>query len=271
MPFLDVQFDHHLVLANGANPTGHTLAARLVLEELGDARAHVGQVGGGIEHHDYAQSPGWFPQPECLRASEAGRATVASRRNQQHRREAPPAGRPPHRQPRRAAHRVWFRRASRRCRDDRQRPRDRTVGYLVNLRCRCDRYASAPSSTIGNTFSKRLGVIDRRRLIEQSVGCRVRRFVARFASEAFDAVEQRRLFAADVGTGTTPNLDVECCARAGDIVAKQPGGSSLVDGVLDACGGQRVLAPDIDPAVLSPSCRLQQSSWLRSAQTGRSP
>jgi hypothetical protein len=67
-----------------------------------------------------------------------------------------------------------------------------------------------------------LDVVDDGRLVEIAVGHRERRPVARGAALAFERFDQRRLLAADVGTGADVDLDVEIGPRnAEDVVAQQ--------------------------------------------------
>ena len=56
---------------------------------------------------------------------------------------------------------------------------------------------------------ERLDVVDDGRLAEQARLHGERRLVPRLAAEALDRVEERRLFAADVGAGAAAQLDVE--------------------------------------------------------------
>ena len=103
---------------------------------------------------------------------------------------------------------------------------------------------------MSRTFSRVSGIVDGGGLAEQAVGCWERRLVAGLAPEALQRVEQRGLLAADVGTGAPPDGQVEVAAGAGRVLAEQPRGPGRVDGPLQAGGGQRVLAPDVDPTVL---------------------
>ena len=61
-------------------------------------------------------------------------------------------------------------------------------------------------------------------------------------------VEQRRLLAADVGAGAAPQFDVEVDAEAHDVAPEQTPATRLVDGMLQAAGGERVLAADVQVA-----------------------
>jgi len=60
-----------------------------------------------------------------------------------------------------------------------------------------------------------LDVVDRGWLSEEAVGGRKRWLLPWLAPLALDAGEQRRLFAAHVGTGTDSEFDVEAIAETG--------------------------------------------------------
>ena len=79
-----------------------------------------------------------------------------------------------------------------------------------------------------------------------------RRLVPRLAPEPLERIEQRRLLATDVGTGPAAQRDVEATSRAGDVVAQEPCGPGLGDGMAQTVGGHRVLTPDVQPALLGP-------------------
>jgi hypothetical protein len=52
---------------------------------------------------------------------------------------------------------------------------------------------------------------------------------ARLAAEALEGREQRGLLAADVRAGAAPQLDVEACAPAHDVVAEQAARARRLD------------------------------------------
>ncbi len=63
------------------------------------------------------------------------------------------------------------------------------------------------------TEAKRDHVVDDRRLAEQSRDRRQRRLEAHHAALALEALEHRGLFAADVGAGAEPDLEIERASR----------------------------------------------------------
>jgi len=71
------------------------------------------------------------------------------------------------------------------------------------------------------------------------MGRREWRLVARLAAETLDAVEQRGLFAADVGAGAATNLNIERLTAAGNIAAEQTGITSDRNRVLEPAGRER--------------------------------
>jgi hypothetical protein len=94
-------------------------------------------------------------------------------------------------------------------------------------------------------------VVDRRgRAVEADVGGK-RRFQARLTLLAFEAFQQRRLFAADVGTGAMVHDDIE--GKAVDVIlADEIGLVGLVHRRLQALALAHKLAADVDEAGMRP-------------------
>ena len=69
---------------------------------------------------------------------------------------------------------------------------------------------------------KTLRVVDRRRLAVQTEVGRERRLEARLALLAFQRLEQRRFFAADIGACADESVKIEIDARALNVLAEQP-------------------------------------------------
>ena len=84
----------------------------------------------------------------------------------------------------------------------------------------------------GRRDRDRLDVVDRGRAAVEADRRRERRLQARLALLAFEALEQRRLLAADIGAGAAMQVDVEIVARAAGVLADQAGLVGLVDRVL---------------------------------------
>ena len=72
-------------------------------------------------------------------------------------------------------------------------------------------------------------VVDRRRAAVQAGIRRKRRLDARLALLAFEAFEKRGFLAADIGSGTAMDVNIEIVARAARVLADQPGRVGLVD------------------------------------------
>ena len=111
--------------------------------------------------------------------------------------------------------------------------------------------AGPPSSTIGSTLTSVSTLLT-------TVGCpnrpaldRERRLVARLAAVALDRAEDRGLLAADVGAGALAQLDVEREAVAEHVVAEQAPLARLLDRVLEPVLRERVLAAQVEVAVLA--------------------
>jgi hypothetical protein len=97
-----------------------------------------------------------------------------------------------------------------------------------------------------------LGVVDRRRLAVQAEAGRERRLEARLALLALQALQQRRLFAADVGAEAVVRVQLEAEAAAQDAVTQEAGGARLVERLLEALVGLEDLAVDVVVAGATP-------------------
>ena len=73
---------------------------------------------------------------------------------------------------------------------------------------------------MNGTVGERDDVVDDGRLAEQALVRRQRRLGAHLAALAFEAFEQRRLLAADIGAGAHAHFEVEGVVRAGDVRAE---------------------------------------------------
>ena len=112
-----------------------------------------------------------------------------------------------------------------------------------------DRRVGAPAVAHDRQqVDQRLHVVDRGRLAEQARLGRIGRLAARLAAKSLQRVEQRGLFAADVGAGTAPHFDVEVNPEAHDVAPEQAPAARLRDGMQQAAGGQRVLAANVQVA-----------------------
>ena len=79
-----------------------------------------------------------------------------------------------------------------------------------------------------------------------------RRFAARLAAFAFDRIEERGLFAADIRAGAAPDFDVETEPASHHVIAEQPRRARRIDRVLEALRRQRIFSADVDEAELGP-------------------
>ena len=96
-----------------------------------------------------------------------------------------------------------------------------------------------------------LDIVDRRRrTVEPDVG-RERRLQARHALLAFEALDERRLLAADVGAGAVVDDNVEVPAVV-VVLADELGGVGFIDGGLQALALADELAAHIDEAGVRP-------------------
>ncbi len=97
-----------------------------------------------------------------------------------------------------------------------------------------------------------LDVVEHRGLAPETLLGREGRTGTRLAAIAFDRRQQRRLFAAHERPGAHADLDVEIEAGAEDVLAQQPALSRLGQGDLQSLDGQRIFGPDVDIAHLRP-------------------
>ena len=95
-----------------------------------------------------------------------------------------------------------------------------------------------------------LDVVEHAGLAPEPLDRRERRTRARLAAVALDRGHEGRLLAADEGAGAHADLEVEGKARADDVVAEQAVLAGLVDRVLQALDGQRVLGAYVDVALM---------------------
>src|ERR1039457_1896050 len=75
-----------------------------------------------------------------------------------------------------------------------------------------------------------------------------RRLVTRFAAIAFNRVEQRGLFTADIGAGAPTNLNVELQAAVKNAVAEKPVFIGRLDGLMHTFCSQRIFSTQVDVA-----------------------
>src|SRR6185312_2240630 len=93
-------------------------------------------------------------------------------------------------------------------------------------------------------------IVHRRRAAIETHRGRERRLQARLALLALEALEQRRLLAADIGAGAAMEIELEIIARAAGVLADEPRGISLIDRRLEDLRLVHELAADIDVAVM---------------------
>ena len=79
---------------------------------------------------------------------------------------------------------------------------------------------------------------------------RKRWFIARFTAVAFDRIEQRRFFPANVCSRSAPQLDIKTKSAAENVLPQELLRSSGFDGVIQPIGRQRILPANIDVALL---------------------
>ena len=164
---------------------------------------------------------------------------------------------------------AWCRRAPRRRRAGRPCPTRQNSFVPVEPRCRSRRRRHRRVEQDRQHVDQRLDVVDERRAAEQADLDGERRLVAGLAPVALDRVEDRRLLAADVGAGAAADLDVEGAARGPSRRRRgSPAARATVDGVLQARRARRVLAPQVDVAVLGADGRRRRSSWPRRTANG---
>src|SRR6185436_20122122 len=99
---------------------------------------------------------------------------------------------------------------------------------------------------------ERLDVVHDGRQAEQSRLRGKGRLVARLATKSFDGIEDCRFFAADIGARAAANFDVEANATTQNVVAEEVVSARGVDGVLDAGRAERIFAPNVEEAALTP-------------------
>ena len=104
----------------------------------------------------------------------------------------------------------------------------------------------------GGNVGQRFDVVDDRRLAEQALHRRERRTRAGHAATSFNAVNQRRLFAAHESSGPHLDQDVQVEAGAEDVVTKQAGRFGLFNRLLQSTDRQRIFGPDVDVGLAGP-------------------
>ena len=242
-----------LLLAHRADPARDALAARLVAEERGDAHQEPRQVDGLVEHeHDprAERRPGRARALERQRHVEVVRARGSLR---PHRRAAPPGA--PARRGRRRRGRA--RRASVAPKRTSYVPGRSTCPETQRSFVPVEPSVPVPANDGPGAeddvehVDERLDVVDDGRLAEEADLDRERRLVARLAPLALDRLEDRRLLAADVGARAAADLDVEREALAHHVVAEESALPRLVERVLERVQGLRVLAAQVEVAVLA--------------------
>ena len=92
-------------------------------------------------------------------------------------------------------------------------------------------------------------VVDDRGLAPKALLGRIGRAVAGLADIAFDKVDERGLFAADIGAGAPADLDIEAEGRAQDLVSQETLLFGLGDGLAQPRGGQGIFVADVDEAL----------------------
>ena len=113
--------------------------------------------------------------------------------------------------------------------------------FRSELGVRC----AALEDDAGNV-DQRFHVVDHGRLAEKAGLCGKRRLVAWFPAIAFNRVEERGLFTADIGAGAAANFNVEFEAAAKNVVAEKSVFGGRLNGVLHAFGSQRIFATKVD-------------------------
>src|SRR5262245_36341078 len=93
-----------------------------------------------------------------------------------------------------------------------------------------------------------LNIVDRGRAAIEAGAGRERRLQARQALLALQALDHRRLFAADVGAGAAVDEQIEVVARTRGILAEQPGVICLGDRFPERLGLADELAANVDVA-----------------------
>ena len=112
----------------------------------------------------------------------------------------------------------------------------------------CDAYSLVPVGALQYYLGDngpRLYVVERGGFIEQPLVGREWRSLARIAALAFDRYQQRRLFAADEGSGAGEDVEVEAETGAEDVLAEQTVFPRLLYRVIQRLYGERVLRAHI--------------------------
>ena len=102
-----------------------------------------------------------------------------------------------------------------------------------------------PVQDVGDA-AKGLDVVDHRRLAERPLDRRERRLDPGPAALAFEALDQARLLAADVGPGPPVDVDLDVEARPVHVPPQVAGGPGLGDRPLQPPERLDVLEPDVD-------------------------
>src|ERR1700682_1827701 len=240
-----------LLLAHGADSAWHALPARLVAEEPGDPEHCLSHVGIGSKDKDHARAE---RRPDRARALEgewhvqllvgderAGRATKQDR---------PRATR---------AH------STRKLQQLTQRGTERHLiaPGLDHIARETEKLGPCRSlgsnRRVGGATLKQdvedvdqgLDVIDDGGFAEEAGLNGEGGLVARLAALAFDGVEERGLFAADVCPSPAADFDVESETASHDVGAEQAHRAAVFDGVLETAPRQRVLTADVEVALLT--------------------
>ncbi len=102
----------------------------------------------------------------------------------------------------------------------------------------------------GRHVAQGLDVVHARRLAPHADGGREGRLGARVGATAFQGVDQRGFFTADVATGTGMHEQLEVEAAAEDVLAQKACGLGFLDGTVQVLGRGGVLATQEDVAAV---------------------
>ena len=91
-------------------------------------------------------------------------------------------------------------------------------------------------------------IVDDRRFAEQACDRGQRRFDADLPALSLQAFQQRRFFAADIGAGAEPRLEIESVAGSEHARTEQPSRPRPLDRSLEGRERMRILGADIDVA-----------------------
>ena len=235
------------LLAHHADAARNALAAGFMAEETRDAQQNLAQIDRVIEQHDHAGTQ---------RGADGARAFKSERRIEFVR---------PDKSSGRAAQKNCLQLAAARHASGKinQLAQRGPHGDFVDAGAR---HVSAKTKEpgAGGVFRAQLGVsraafeddagnvdqrfhvVDRGGLAEESRLRGERRLVARFAAIAFDRVEERGFFAADIRAGAAANFNVELKAAAQNVVAEESVFIGRLDGVSHPLGGQRIFSAQVD-------------------------